>query len=93
MIVKPVFKKGKKISFVIMLLLSLFATIEIKAQNKTTTISGVVKDELGLSIPGVNIIEKGTKNSTSSDMDGKYTLRVTGSKSELIFSFIGFYYS
>jgi len=90
MIVKPVFKKGKKISFVIMLLLSLFATIEIKAQNKTTTISGVVKDELGLSIPGVNIIEKGTKNSTSSDMDGKYTLRVTGSKSELVFSFIGF---
>jgi TonB-linked SusC/RagA family outer membrane protein len=89
MIVKPIFKKGKKISFAIMLLLSLFATIEIKAQNKTTTISGVVKDELGLSIPGVNVTEKGTKNSTSSDMDGKYSLRISGSKSELVFSFIG----
>jgi TonB-linked SusC/RagA family outer membrane protein len=90
MIIKPVFKKGKKISFAVVLLLSLFATIEIKAQNKTASISGLVKDESGLSIPGVNIIEKGTKNSTSSDLDGKYTIRVTSSKREIVFSSVGF---
>jgi len=90
MIVKLVFKKGKKLGFVIMLLLSLFATVQMKAQNKTAVISGVVSDDTGMPIPGVNVIEKGTKNSTSSDMDGKYSLRISGSKSELVFSFIGF---
>ena len=89
MIVKRVIKKGKKLSFVIMLLLSLFATVEMNAQNKTAVVSGIVKDDTGMPIPGVNVIEKGTKNSTSSDMDGKYSLRISGSKSELVFSFIG----
>lgn len=90
MIVKKVFKEGKKLSYVILLILSLFETIEVKAQNNTTTIVGVVSDEGGLPIPGVNIIEKGTKNSSSSDIDGKFSVRVTSTKSELIFSFIGF---
>ena len=90
MILKKVLKKAKKISFVMLLLLGLFSNFELNAQNKTTTISGVVKDESGLSIPGVNVVEKGTKNSTSSDIDGKFALRVTGSKSELTFSFVGF---
>lgn len=90
MIVNKVVNKGKKASFVIMLLLGLLMNSTSFAQNKLTTISGVVKDESGLSIPGVNIIEKGTKNSTSSDFDGKFTLRVASSKSELVFSFIGF---
>ena len=89
MIVKRVIKKGKKLSFVIMLLLSLFATVEMNAQNKTAVVSGIVKDDTGMPIPGVNVVEKGTKNSTSSDMDGKYSLRISGSKSELVFSFIG----
>jgi hypothetical protein len=62
----------------------------MKAQNKTAVISGVVTDDAGMAIPGVNIIERGTKNSASSDMDGKYSLRISGSKSELVFSFIGF---
>jgi TonB-linked SusC/RagA family outer membrane protein len=90
MILKKVLKKAKKISFVMLLLLGLFSNFDLNAQNKTTTISGIVKDESGLSIPGVNVVEKGTKNSTSTDIDGKFTLRVSGSKSELTFSFIGF---
>ena len=90
MIVEQVFKKGKKISFIILLLLSLFNTIEVKSQNSTTTAVGVVSDEGGLPIPGVNIVEKGTKNSSTSDIDGKFSLRVSSAKSELIFSFIGF---
>ncbi|QBN19521.1 SusC/RagA family TonB-linked outer membrane protein [Flavobacterium nackdongense] len=90
MIVKKVLNKGKKLSFVFLLLLGLFAHNTITAQKKPTTISGWVKDDAGLPIPGVNIIEKGTKNSSSSDFDGKFTLRISGSKSELVFSFIGF---
>lgn len=33
-------------------------------------ISGVVKDNTGNALPGVNIIEKGTQNGVSTDMDG-----------------------
>lgn len=72
-----------------MLFLSLFMINEMSAQTKTT-VNGIVLDEVGMPIPGANIVEKGTKNSTSSDMDGKYTIRVNGSKSELVFSYIGY---
>ncbi|MDP4664405.1 MAG: TonB-dependent receptor [Salibacteraceae bacterium] len=58
---------------------------------QTTTVSGVVSDENGMTIPGVNVVEKGTTNGTTTDMDGKYT--ISASKSEnliLSFSFLGF---
>ncbi|KDN55839.1 TonB-dependent receptor [Flavobacterium seoulense] len=53
-------------------------------------ISGVVKDAQEMPIPGVNIIEKDTKNSVQTDFDGKFTLRVRSSNSVLVFSFIGY---
>jgi TonB-linked SusC/RagA family outer membrane protein len=89
MIVKYAFKKGKKISFVIMLFLSLFMINEVSAQSGTT-ISGVVKDDTGFPLPGVNIIEKGTKNTSSSDMDGKFKMKLTTDKAVITVSYIGF---
>ncbi|HSD06590.1 TonB-dependent receptor [Flavobacterium sp.] len=89
MIVKSVFKKSKRISFVLMLLMSLLTSNIISAQN-AKSISGVVKDELGMPLPGVNIAEKGTKNSASSDFDGKFTIKVSGNNAVLLFSFIGY---
>jgi TonB-linked SusC/RagA family outer membrane protein len=53
-------------------------------------VSGVVTDETGAPIPGVNIIEKGTSNGTTSDNVGKYTVLVGSETSVLVFSFIGF---
>lgn len=41
-------------------------------------------------MPGVNIIEKGSKNNASTDFDGKFTIRVSGPNSILQFSYIGF---
>jgi len=89
MISNCLLKKTAKSFFVIMLFLSLFVSNEMKAQ-KGTIVSGVVKDDTGFPLPGVNIIEKGTKNTASSDIDGKYNIRVAGSKSELVFSYLGF---
>lgn len=90
MMIKHVFKNCKITRFVIILFLSLFMINGMSAQNSKTKVSGVIIDEKGLSIPGVNVVEKGTKNSVVSDFDGKYTLNVAGSKSELIFSYIGY---
>jgi len=53
-------------------------------------IKGVVKDKAtGETLPGVNILIKGTTNGTSSDFDGLFELKAN--KGEiLVFSFIGF---
>lgn len=64
-------------------------TNEISAQ-KNTTVKGIIRDDAGLTMPGVNIIEKGTNNSTSTDFDGKYQLNLTTDNAVLIVSFISF---
>ena len=61
-----------------------------KMQAQAVTIEGIVKDAAGLSLPGVNVLEKGTKNGTSTDFDGHYKIKLTNPKAVLSFSFIGF---
>jgi TonB-linked SusC/RagA family outer membrane protein len=49
----------------------------------------VVSAEDGTSIPGVNVVVKGTTNGTTTDADGNYRLTVPASGGTLVFSFIG----
>ncbi|NRD18624.1 TonB-dependent receptor [Winogradskyella eckloniae] len=53
------------------------------------TINGVVNDETGLPIPGVNIIKKGTSLGTTTDFDGVFTI-TTEVGSILSFSYVGY---
>lgn len=53
------------------------------------TISGIVTDKSGTPLPGVNIVEKGTANGTTTDFDGIYNLKIDSGK-ELVFSYLGF---
>ena len=53
------------------------------------TVTGTVTDQDGVALAGVNIIEKGTSNGTSTDFDGNYTI-TAGSDATLVFSYIGF---
>lgn len=54
------------------------------------TITGVVKDEKGESLPGVTVIVKGTAVGTATDSDGLFKLDIDkGAKVILVFSFIG----
>ncbi len=53
------------------------------------TITGTVIDEDGLGIPGVTIIEKGTTNGTTTNIDGQYILNVSSGNATLVFSFVG----
>jgi hypothetical protein len=61
-----------------------------KIELVVITVTGKVTDESGQPIPGVNILEKGTTNGTSSDGDGNYTLTLPNENAVLIFSFIGY---
>ncbi|PJJ08815.1 TonB-linked SusC/RagA family outer membrane protein [Flavobacterium sp. 1] len=81
-------KKRAKSYFVFTLFLVFLMSNKTIAQN--LTLEGTVKDASGLTLPGVNIIEKGTKNSTSTDFDGKYTIKLTKQGAVLSFSFVGF---
>ena len=70
---------------IIVLLLLLNATF-LFAQKE---ISGVVRDNSGAVLPGVNIFEKGTKNGVSSDADGIFNINVQEGAT-LVFSYIGY---
>ena len=85
---KELLNKGANFCFKLVFLLCLLIGSQVHAQG--TTIEGTVKDAAGLSLPGVNVLEKGTKNGTSTDFDGHYKIKLTNPKAVLIFSFIGF---
>jgi len=58
--------------------------------NIFLSLTGAVIDETGQPIPGVNILEKGTTNGTSTDVNGTYKITVSNESSVLVYSFIGY---
>lgn len=53
------------------------APLVVSAQKATLTISGTVKDSKGEPVIGANVMEKGTNRGIVTDLDGKFTLKVT----------------
>jgi TonB-linked SusC/RagA family outer membrane protein len=74
----------------VLLVLCLSAGV-VTAMAQGTVVTGSVSDaETGDPLPGVNIVEKGTANGTTTDSEGRYTLSVSGPEARLVFSFIGY---
>jgi iron complex outermembrane receptor protein len=67
----------------------LFLLLNVSFLFAQKEISGVVKDASGAALPGVNIVEKGTTNGVSTDMDGAYKIKVQEGAT-IVFSYIGF---
>lgn len=67
----------------------LLFTIVSSSWAQDRTVSGKVTDDTGESIPGVNVILKGTTTGTTTDIDGNYKLSVPADGGTLVFSFIG----
>ncbi len=57
------------------------------AQDRT--VSGKVTDDSGETIPGANVILKGTSTGTTSDIDGNWKLSVPADGGTLVFTFVG----
>jgi TonB-dependent starch-binding outer membrane protein SusC len=54
-------------------------------------VTGTVSDSRsGELLPGVNIVEKGTTTGVVTNVDGNYTITVSGPQAVLVYSFIGF---
>ncbi|MEJ7644224.1 MAG: SusC/RagA family TonB-linked outer membrane protein [Chryseolinea sp.] len=54
------------------------------------TVTGVIRDETNVPLPGVNVLVKGTTTGTVADSDGRYTLTVPNDNATLVYSFIGY---
>ena len=55
-----------------------------------TQVTGKVVDEAGLALPGVSVLEKGTKNGTITNGKGEFTINVKDAQATLVFSSIGY---
>lgn len=53
-------------------------------------INGKVTDEAGQPLAGVNILEKGTNNGTTSDSKGLFKINISDKNSILVISFVGY---
>jgi len=67
----------------------LFLSFSFSYSQKTVT-GTVVSSDDGMGIPGVNVVEKGTANGTSTDFDGNYAIEVSNDSAVLVYSYLGF---
>ncbi len=67
-----------------------FSLVWVSAQAQTRDISGQVLDEAGSSLPGVNVVLKGTSQGTVTDIEGNYSISVEGENPILVFSYVGY---
>lgn len=67
------------------------ATQNVLQKDGKRTVTGVVTDAVdGTPLVGVNIVVKGQKGGTITDLDGKYSISISGSNAVLVFSYIGY---
>lgn len=59
-------------------------------QGQTVTVTGIVKDSRGMTLPGVTILVKGTRTGFVTDTEGRFSARIPAGDQVLVLSFIGF---
>lgn len=65
-------------------------TTILPAVQQAIDISGIVKDDTGEPIIGANILVKGTSNGVITDLDGRFSLKVSQTNAILVVSYIGY---
>lgn len=63
---------------------------KVNDERKDIVVRGVVKDENGAPLLGAGIRVKGTMNSTSTDLNGAFSITVPDEKAALLFSYVGY---
>ena len=71
------------------LLLFVLLCFSIGQMYAQLRISGIVRNNEGETLPGVNVLIKGTMQGSITDMDGKYVVDAVPADGILVFSFIG----
>ncbi|ANH83933.1 hypothetical protein A8C56_13840 [Niabella ginsenosidivorans] len=60
------------------------------SETVSLNVKGVVTDETGEPLSGVNIVEKGTTNGTTTGADGSFTIKVANDNAILVVSIVGY---
>jgi len=82
---------NRQLHSIVLFLFFSFLSQEIHSQNGGKTITGTIIDSADkLPIPGVNVIEKGTKNGQSTNFDGVFNLKVSNANAVLVVTYIGY---
>jgi len=66
----------------------LLCSLTISAQNRTIT--GTILDETGFEVIGANVFVEGTTVGTTTDVEGKFQLKVSEDTKTLIVSYVGY---
>ena len=74
--------------FMIIPFLSLHAAVDDVQQSKV--VKGQITDESNEGVIGANVLVKGTTNGVITDIDGNYSISVSGNNAVLVISFIGY---
>ena len=59
-------------------------------QNSTYRVDGTVISESGELLMGVNVMVEGSSSGTITDIDGRFSVEVSGTTAKLLFSYIGY---
>lgn len=76
-------------AYSLILVLILLLPVGMAFSQELRLVTGTMKDNSGESIPGVNIVIKGTTNGVATDMNGRYSIKAPLG-STLVISYIGF---
>lgn len=72
------------------LLFCLLLCCSLNLWANTPVIKGVVTDEMNIPLPGVTVVEEGTVNGTSTDLDGAFELTLSSRENKyLVVSYVG----
>ena len=64
--------------------------VPANAPVQVRTVNGTVRDAKGETLPGVNVLLRGTQRGVTTSVDGRYQIEVTDNASTLIFSYVGY---
>jgi hypothetical protein len=72
----------------VLLIFLFLASASVFAQE--LTISGTITDENGNPLPGATVQIKGTTRGAVTDLNGQYSIAVSGADDILVFHFVGY---
>ena len=93
---KPVIQSGQIMKIVLLNLILAFSLTSFAGDNSVfNTADKVVRGKVvdggnKSTLPGVNVVVKGTSVGTSTDVEGNFTISVPNESAVLVFSFVGF---
>ena len=80
---------GFKAKIRCLLLLVVLASFSVAAVAQQRNVTGVVSDNFGEPIPGVQVIIQGTTTGAITNLNGEFTITVPGNEAVLVFTFMG----